>query len=310
MSVDEAEQTLADAYLPLRLFPRASASLVDIGLDATLFGSVTLGSIRFGEDVAVRTEPPVNVHVNFPLAGRYRSRAGRAEEVLCSPGGATALMPGEPIEAHWEAGTDQVCLMFRTADVERELESLLGEPLRERLVFTEWMDLNTPSGHAWLAAVRLARSQTEYAAGLLRHELTTRRLEQIVIDGLLTSPWHNYSEQLLDERLTAGRRAVRRAVELLRARPEHPWTLGSLCAEVSVSAGTLCAGFREFTGTTPMAYLRTVRMDHVRAELLAAGADETTVTHSAHRWGFAHLGRFSADYRSRFGEPPSATLRG
>jgi AraC-like DNA-binding protein len=34
-----------------------------------------------------------------------------------------------------------------------------------------------------------------------------------------------------------------------------------------------------------------------------------TVAAVAHRWGFAHLGRFASAYRCRFGEPPSDTLR-
>ncbi|MBO0983539.1 helix-turn-helix domain-containing protein [Rathayibacter sp. SD072] len=33
-----------------------------------------------------------------------------------------------------------------------------------------------------------------------------------------------------------------------------------------------------------------------------------TVADIAHRWGFAHLGRFSASYAQRFGENPKSTL--
>jgi AraC family transcriptional regulator, ethanolamine operon transcriptional activator len=36
---------------------------------------------------------------------------------------------------------------------------------------------------------------------------------------------------------------------------------------------------------------------------------EADVTSVAIRYGFSHFGRFSAYYRSAFGEPPSATLR-
>jgi AraC-like DNA-binding protein len=34
-----------------------------------------------------------------------------------------------------------------------------------------------------------------------------------------------------------------------------------------------------------------------------------TVAAVAHRWGFAHLGRFAYAYRARFGVSPSETLR-
>ena len=45
----------------------------------------------------------------------------------------------------------------------------------------------------------------------------------------------------------------------------------------------------------------------MRRALLAAPA-ESTVTEIAIRFGFWHLGRFSAGYQTIFGELPSATL--
>jgi AraC-like DNA-binding protein len=48
----------------------------------------------------------------------------------------------------------------------------------------------------------------------------------------------------------------------------------------------------------------------VREELKASGPDSVTVTQVAGRWGFVHLGRFASAYRRKFGESPSATLRG
>jgi transcriptional regulator GlxA family with amidase domain len=59
-----------------------------------------------------------------------------------------------------------------------------------------------------------------------------------------------------------------------------------------------------------MQYLRAVRLRGARAALLALAADDpTTVADVATRWGFSHLGRFSQYYRSRYGEPPSRTMR-
>ena len=56
-----------------------------------------------------------------------------------------------------------------------------------------------------------------------------------------------------------------------------------------VGARALQAGFRETVGMTPLAYLRKVRLDRVRAELMET-AGERSVTDVALRCGFTHLG--------------------
>jgi len=41
---------------------------------------------------------------------------------------------------------------------------------------------------------------------------------------------------------------------------------------------------------------------------MAPGAEPTTVTEVAIRFGFGELGRFASEYRAKFGENPSETL--
>jgi transcriptional regulator GlxA family with amidase domain len=98
-------------------------------------------------------------------------------------------------------------------------------------------------------------------------------------------------------------------VDLIEDRPGHPWSVAELAAAVTVSARTLQDGFARTLGTSPMAYLRDVRLDRIHAELLAAGPDAVAVGQVAARWGFLHAGRFSATYKRRFGRSPSATAR-
>jgi AraC-like DNA-binding protein len=77
---------------------------------------------------------------------------------------------------------------------------------------------------------------------------------------------------------------------------------------LGISLRSLQAGFRRWRETTPTAFLRQARLQLVRDELLRSGP-EANVTTVALRHSFSHLGRFSAQYRSAFGEDPSATLR-
>jgi AraC family transcriptional regulator, ethanolamine operon transcriptional activator len=52
-----------------------------------------------------------------------------------------------------------------------------------------------------------------------------------------------------------------------------------------------------------------VHLNGVRRELKSDARADRAVQDIAARWGFWHLGEFSADYKHQFGELPSATLR-
>ncbi len=71
---------------------------------------------------------------------------------------------------------------------------------------------------------------------------------------------------------------------------------------------TLSRAFRSRHGLGVMGFLKRRRLETVRGELLAAEPGSTSVTQVALRYGFAHLGRFSVEYRKLFGERPSETL--
>jgi AraC family ethanolamine operon transcriptional activator len=81
-----------------------------------------------------------------------------------------------------------------------------------------------------------------------------------------------------------------------------------LCAHTYASARTLQYAFREVMQMPPVTYLRILRLNKVRATLQNAATPETTVTQTATRWGFLHLGEFARDYQRLFGERPSETL--
>jgi AraC family ethanolamine operon transcriptional activator len=81
-----------------------------------------------------------------------------------------------------------------------------------------------------------------------------------------------------------------------------------LCRHVRVSERTLRNAFRSQFGHPPGVYLRLIRFNGVRTELLHASPTTTSVTAAATRWGFIQLGRFAHDYRVLFGERPSETL--
>ncbi|MEU6841679.1 helix-turn-helix transcriptional regulator [Streptomyces sp. NPDC046716] len=78
-------------------------------------------------------------------------------------------------------------------------------------------------------------------------------------------------------------------------------------ARVSVRA--LQLAFRRHLETTPMRYLREVRLQYAHEELREAVPGQGVTSVSA-RWGFSTPSRFATLYRQRFGFPPVQTLLG
>ncbi|GAA0479118.1 hypothetical protein Ade02nite_40130 [Paractinoplanes deccanensis] len=84
-------------------------------------------------------------------------------------------------------------------------------------------------------------------------------------------------------------------------------------ADIAAAAGTtgraVQTAFRRHRDTTPMAYLRQVRLDGAHRDLRAADPTTgATVTAIAARWGFRGTARFTSLYRQRYGTSPQHTL--
>ncbi len=147
----------------------------------------------------------------------------------------------------------------------------------------------------------------EHTSGVLSTPLAAAHFEQVLISGLLSAQPNN---TLLAASGTAPptSRTVRRALNLISARPEHPWRVAELATEVEVSPRTLQQAFQRERGTSPLEELRRSRLVRAHADLLAGSPESTTVTEVACRWGFFHLGRFAQTYRASYAESPSQTL--
>jgi AraC-like DNA-binding protein len=108
---------------------------------------------------------------------------------------------------------------------------------------------------------------------------------------------------------SVGPAYVRRAEEFLVSQLGTPVSLAEVGEVAGISTRTLSRAFRQRHGVGVMGFLKRQRMEAVRRDLLAAEPGSTTVTEVALRYCCTHLGRFSAEYRRRFGELPSDTLR-
>lgn len=102
---------------------------------------------------------------------------------------------------------------------------------------------------------------------------------------------------------------VRHAVGFVEEHADADLTVADVAAAAGVTPRAIQLAFRRHLDTTPMAYLRRVRLARVHEELELAGPDDgVTVTEVASKWGFSGSSRFTSYYRDAFGEAPSQTL--
>ncbi|MFE4467746.1 AraC family transcriptional regulator [Leifsonia sp. NPDC056824] len=307
--VELARRALSDVFLPVD-FPHArSTTAVDLTLNALSVGRIVCGFLRFGDAVRLDTAEAENYHLNIPTSGAATMRAALGAPVYGTPRTAGVFMPGRPVGFDFSERYSQIALMIPCDGLQLELEDLLGERLARPLEFDAELSLTGAGGQSILHALRMIDAASTHPDGPLGHPLAAQRLEQMLIQGLLFAQPHNHSARLSEPAPAAGKRPVSNAAELLRSDPAHLWTVAELAAAVSMSVRSLQEGFRRSLDTTPMAYLRRLRLERAHRELSAAEPGTVSVTEVATRWGFVHLGRFAAAYTSAYGERPSATLR-
>jgi AraC family transcriptional regulator, ethanolamine operon transcriptional activator len=147
------------------------------------------------------------------------------------------------------------------------------------------------------AVLRSALAEPSGALGPRRQ----KEIENAALDALLARVDVAVPPSGAVERRRAGRRAAEFLVENWSAEI----SLADVCRATGAARRTVHEGFLELHGLPPMAFLRCVRLCRARRSL-ATGA---SVTMSATRCGFEHLGRFAETYRRFFGENPSETRK-
>lgn len=151
----------------------------------------------------------------------------------------------------------------------------------------------------------------ETAALILRGDPTPLQMAEIdrrTAVTLLDTFAHTTAE--LPAALLLPRNArLREAVEYIHANAHLPVTPTEIAETVGLSPRGLQVAFQRQFGVTPTEYLRGVRLERVRAELMNLSPEEATVGTVAARWGFTHASRFAGVYAEKFGEYPRDTLR-
>lgn len=309
--VDEARHVVTEVYVPHDL-DSAGGRPLDARLNCVASPRLTLGYLVYGANASL-TLPPLRhcYHVNLTLSGRTRvTRRGGREEAWTSGGSSGAvLLPHEDSTVTWSPEATQFAMKFPRGPLEEHLGSLLGQPVTEALDFGVSMDLSTGAGASLLSAVRFLQTEIDRPGGISESPLARAQLETYVMTSLLHGVEHQFTDALHRPAADDRPAIVRDAVDHIEEHAGEPLTVPGVARRAGVSVRTLQISFTRHLGVTPSEYIRSVRLSRVHADLRASNPGDTSVSERAGAWGFVHLGRFSEQYRARYGELPSETLR-
>jgi AraC-like DNA-binding protein len=263
-----------------------SSFATDVSVDGDVGGLYCFTTMLAGHTTLVRAGKSTTAANHFGLAWR--------------PGPGARLLISDD-----NARTN---VFFKVTDLERALEHMLDDNLREPLVFEPNFDWSTGLAASLKRQLDFVMQEFQREDGAASSPVALASLTDLLVSLVLRGTAHNYTDRLASPASGAVPAYVRRAEDFMRAHGAQSIRMSDVAAAAGCSLRTLTAVFNHFRGTTPLGMLHSIRLDLARAEL-ALGACDASVNTIARRYGFTNTARFSASFRRRFGETPTKIAR-
>jgi AraC-like DNA-binding protein len=305
--LDEARERVAAVFCPHRLETLGARRLFDACHHHLAGQRLSLNYIAYGARTLIAPGELGGFYLlQIPLDGGAEITNGR-DTYLSTPDRAAILNPHLPTRMVWQEGTRQVLVQVSRQAMQDHLAAQIGGPSDRPLTFAGPLDLTQGPGAALRRLVMWLVAEADAGSPPIGPGLMARQIEGTVLSGLLEAQ-HDHGAQLGRARAAPRPRHLRLAEGFIEAHLDQPITLEEVAAAAGISPRGLQMAFRDWRGTTPLAFWRQARLARAHADLIAAPPG-TRVTDVALRWGFSHFGRFAEQYRDRYGLSPSDTLR-
>jgi AraC-like DNA-binding protein len=272
-------------------------------------GAVELNALSYGCDVRIDAPDWPNYYlVQFMLEGGCRvTQAGPSYEMTA--GSIAVINPCRPFDKSWSPSGRQLMLRIERRLLDRELIAWTGREPRGPIEFDQSRTFAFAEAATLTGVVRMLCNDLRGNSSALDHPFVRDRFASTLASALLIGLPHNHIRAIEAAEKSIAPASVRRAERFLEENAANVVGLTDVARAAGVSARALQLAFRRFRDTTPMAQLRALRLERARRALAEAGWDGGSVTSVAAAHGFGSLSRFEANYKARFGEPPSETLR-
>ena len=282
-------------------------SRLDVCINCAVLPSLSVGYLQNGTPAVTRSlADSADYQVLLPIEDPMEARTG-GQSIFCSPQCAVVSSPrrGYWAKAYGRSARFRICISEHA--VREQLAALVGDSPVRPLEFASAMDLTNGFGRRFARHILAAAEDFERTNSIMASPMTITSFEQFIISELLLYHAHNYTAALGRLQRSIAPRDVKRAIDYMHDNLGGPLTINRIATSAGVAGQTLFKHFRDTHGISPMRYVRNLRFEKARHELLNAKEGES-ITEIASHWGFGHLGRFAVEYRLRFGESPSETV--
>ena len=102
---------------------------------------------------------------------------------------------------------------------------------------------------------------------------------------------------------------AKRVRDLLHESLTEKVTIEELIKELDISERQLHDAFKSNYGLTPKQYLKNLRLNAIKKELLAADPNSVNISNIVYKYGFTHMSHFSQHYKMMFKETATETFQ-
>lgn len=301
--LEQTEEFLSAHYSPLRIGSPSARFRARISHAAS--DRLSVNRFDLGFEMSYDVEPLGRIALCDVEAGTFLGHApdGSAPQDF----GAGELFILAPPDRPYEGTLDHARYTLTLIDPEI-LGGIASAPRGETVRLLDHRPVDQGAARRLRAAVSHLDEVVLGEAFGVSSRLVVAAAEQYVAAQLLATFPSNVADEVLRDSRDAHPAALRRAVIHIEAHAQDDLTPTGIAAAAHVSVRSLQLAFRRHLDSTPMGYVRQVRLAGVHIDLVAGGADDAVAEISA-RWGFRHQGHFGQAYREAYGETPGTTLR-
>lgn len=302
--------SVADIFCPHKVKVSGSGSM---DRDALMhYASLPNGAVIYlvyGTEIRVDVAQLGFFLIELPLSGESTTFCGNGS-VVSGPGQAVVAGPYQQFASEWTVDCSKLLIKIESGALENYLSTLLGRRQIRALDFDMEMQLATAPSASLLRAIHWILDELDQPGSLLNTApLAGLQFQRMLMWTLLHSQPNNYSEELRARELPQIPHYVLQTEQYIQQHYRETIDLEQLVEHANVSERTLLEGFKRYHDVSPMKLLKLTRLDYVHLALKETDPAKNNVTDLALAYGFTQLGKFSAEYKERFGECPSYTLR-